>query len=301
MTILKHQVIEGRAPGPHLLITGGVHGDEYEPMAAIRRLMSTIQSNQLCGRLTLVPVVNEAAFIRGTRTAEDGLDLARTCPGRLEGSTTEQIAHAVSQLIRTAGYYIDLHTGGIALSLLPFVGYMLHSDPAVLDKQRRMAHAFNLPIVWGTTPTLHGRTLSVARDANIPAIYAEYLGGSGCNQQAVDDYADGCLNVMRELKMIQRDVRPSKIKYVIEDNRRDSGHLQIQHPAPATGFFEPAVELGQIVQQGDLLGRIIADPLAENTCDIRAQHGGVVLCLATLPRVLQGSGVAVILEIEQQQ
>ena len=26
--------------GPHLLITGGVHGDEFEPMAAIRRTAS---------------------------------------------------------------------------------------------------------------------------------------------------------------------------------------------------------------------------------------------------------------------
>ena len=35
----------------------------------------------LRGRLTLIPLVNEAAYQLGRRTAEDGLDLARTCPG----------------------------------------------------------------------------------------------------------------------------------------------------------------------------------------------------------------------------
>ena len=40
-----------------------------------------------------------------------------------------------------------------------------------------MARAFNLPLIWGTDASLEGRSLSVARDAAVPAIYAEYLGG----------------------------------------------------------------------------------------------------------------------------
>src|SRR5882724_6296628 len=101
---LKSESIVGRQPGPHLLITGGVHGDEFEPMVAIRRLMSASELTALRGQLTLVPVVNEAAFARGQRVAEDGLDLARTCPGRADGSITERIAHALSELIRASDY-----------------------------------------------------------------------------------------------------------------------------------------------------------------------------------------------------
>ena len=36
---LKSKQIVGDENGPHLLITGGVHGDEFEPMAAVRRLI----------------------------------------------------------------------------------------------------------------------------------------------------------------------------------------------------------------------------------------------------------------------
>ena len=128
--IQKTQII-GRGDGPHLLITGGVHGDEFEPMQAIRRLAGSVAAETLSGRLTLVPVVNEAAFLRGERTADDELDLARTCPGDPTGSITERTAHAVSELIRTADYYIDLHTGGRVMSVWPLVGYKLSPNADV--------------------------------------------------------------------------------------------------------------------------------------------------------------------------
>src|SRR3989440_9020958 len=106
-------------------------------MAALRLLSRRLRPEGLRGRVTLVPVVNEPAFQLGQRTAADRLDLGRTCPGRADGSVTEQIAHALSALIRSADYYIDLHTGGTRLCVLPLVGYTLHRDPAVLSAQRR--------------------------------------------------------------------------------------------------------------------------------------------------------------------
>src|SRR4051794_27233422 len=103
MVELAARTIRGaRGDGPHVLITAGVHGDELEPMVAVRRLMHAIDATELRGSVTLVPVVNAAAFARGTRTADDGLDLARVCPGRADGSVTERAAAALSQLITSA-------------------------------------------------------------------------------------------------------------------------------------------------------------------------------------------------------
>ena len=79
--VLKTKTIKGRRDGPKILITGGVHGDEFEPMAAVRRLIHQLQAASFRGEVTLVPVVNEAAFERKHRWADDGLDLARVCPG----------------------------------------------------------------------------------------------------------------------------------------------------------------------------------------------------------------------------
>ena len=176
----------GHLDGPHLLVTGGVHGDEFEPIAAIRRLIEMFTgppslSTELTGRVTFVPIVNEAAFLRGHRCAEDGLDLARKCPGRADGSVTEQTAHALSELIRQADFYIDLHTGGTELSVHPLAGYMLHEDPAVLAAQRRMARAFSsgvpplsLSRVTRSTPISSGST--VKRRTSLPVHSATSVG-----------------------------------------------------------------------------------------------------------------------------
>jgi predicted deacylase len=291
--------VEGATPGPHLLVTGGVHGDEYEPMSACRRLARELESRSLSGRVTLIPCVNEAAFVRGARTAEDGLDLARVCPGRPDGTITEQTAHSLSERIRTADYYIDLHTGGIAYRLSPLAGYTLHPDPEILAAQRRMARAFNLPIVWGTSPHLDGRSLSVARDAGVPAIYAEYEGGSQCCPAGVEAYVAGCLNVMAEFGMLPARVPPpSRVRHIVEDERPNAGFLQLGHPSPMDGQFATLVELDQRVRRGDPIGTV-TDILGNRTETVAAVCDGLVLMLRALPRVAAGDGLAMILETRE--
>ncbi len=301
MTIqLRKFAFRSSSDGPHLLITGGVHGDEFEPIATIRRLIALFENGDPAaggyrGRLTMIPVVNEAAFLRGHRCAEDGLDLARTCPGRADGSVTEQTAWALSELIRGADYYIDLHTGGIELSVYPLTGYMLHANMEIQETQRRMARAFNLPIIWGTAANLDGRSLSVARDANVPAIYCEYLGSAACDLAGVDAYISGCLNVMSELGMLDRTRPDSRIEYVIENPHPNSGHMQICNLSPVTGYFEASVKLGQLIRTSDPLGTVY--PLDDSKpVVIPSTQTGIVLVLRTFPRVHAGESVGVVLE-----
>src|SRR5690606_25272918 len=63
--------------GPHVLLLAGVHGDEYEPMVALAELATELEGALLKGTVTIDPLVNEGAFARGNRIADDGLDLAR--------------------------------------------------------------------------------------------------------------------------------------------------------------------------------------------------------------------------------
>lgn len=296
--LIESFTIEGSQPGKHVLILGGIHGDEYEPMAAVRRLRKQILPEKLSGLVTLVPVVNQPAYERINRRGPDDLDLARTFPGSPEGSITQKIAHEVTLLIQATDYLIDLHTGGLYSNLAPFSGYTLHPDPAILETQRQMARAFNLPVVWGTSAHLDGRSLSAARDHGVPAIYAEWGGGSGCNPEAVEGYTTGCLSVLSELGMLDVPVEQKPILYHIEDDREESGHLQLQNHAPVEGFFEPAVELMDQVQVGDELGSICSVMGNEETSVI-ANQTGVILGLRTLPYVEKGEWLAVILETEQ--
>ncbi len=310
---IRQQQFRGPASGPHLLITGGVHGDEFEPIAAIRRLAGMLATSNsvsqapndsasdnvtlLRGTATLVPCVNEDAFLLGSRCAADNLDLARTCPGRPDGSLTEQVAHDLSQLIRTADFYIDLHTGGTEFSILPLSGYVLHSDPGVLEHQRRMARAFQLPLIWGTSPELEGRSLSVARDANVPAIYCEHGGAASCSPAGVVAYVNGCLNVLGLLEMIDRPAADLLVQQFVEDPQPDSGHLQVCNPSSVDGFFEPAVSLGDKIDADAPIGSVM-DLCNDETHVVRSQHSGIVLMLRTFPRVRAGDSVGVVLAKE---
>lgn len=295
---LQSITLGDRSRGPHVIITGGVHGDEFEPMVAIRQLAAELANQPLRGAVTLVPVVNEAAFRRGDRVAEDGLDLARTCPGREDGSITERTAAALSKLIQSADFYIDLHTGGTRLQVYPLAGYVLHPRREIHLRQQRMASVFGLPIVWGTDPNLNGRSLSVARDANVPAIYTEFLGGGGCETRGVTAYVRGCRNILIDLDILDGQIELPSIKpLLVEDGRPNAGYLQIHHPSPQDGYFHPAVTLGQRVRAGDVIGTV-CDPLGTTWQDVIAAQTGIVLVLRTFPSVKQNDSLAVILETD---
>ena len=299
---LKTFRFDGRTAGKHLLITGGVHGDEFEPIAAIRRLIEELSNNdsllaQMQGRVTLVPIVNESAFLRGHRCGDDGLDLARTCPGADQGSVTQQTAFAVSELIRECDYYIDLHTGGTEIKVYPLAGYVLHRNSEVLDVQRRMARAFNLPLVWGTAGDLDGRTLSVARDANVPAIYCEFSGAAVCDPAGVDAYVVGGWNVLAELGMLTRDRPPNRVETVCEDPKPGSGHMQVCNPAPVTGFFEPSQSLGTRIEAGAELGTVYDIDRGQPHV-VTTNVAGIIAVLRTFPRVHKGDALAVVIEAQ---
>lgn len=288
--------IVGKSDGPHLLVTGGVHGDEFEPMAAVRELRAHIDPEKLRGLVTLVPVVNESAYRNKTREGKDGLNLARICPGRADGSVTERAAAALSELIKTSNLYIDLHCGGIGYDVCEMAGYTLHPDPEVLDQQRQMAKAFNLPLIWGTSPQVNGRSISVARDVKVPAIYAEWHGEGRLHPRGVQDYVDGCLNVMAEYGMIDRDQPQSRIKYVLEDSSSDSGNYDAYNQATMEGCFVPSVELGQFVNKGDCLGTV-TDILGDISQTVRSSSDGMVMLLRTYPYVPVGQTTAIVLDV----
>lgn len=168
--VKSYRVDSGKA-GPNVLLTAGVHGDEYEPMLTAMQLINELPELLASGSVTIVPITNESAYAHGSRYGEDGLDLARTCPGNSEGTITERVASQISTFIKKADCFIDMHTGGLAYDIYPLAGYMLHPSFEILKKQQEMALAFNLPLIWGTDYRPEGRTLSVARDAKVPAIY----------------------------------------------------------------------------------------------------------------------------------
>ncbi|MBO9592673.1 MAG: succinylglutamate desuccinylase/aspartoacylase family protein [Niabella sp.] len=302
--IMKEQykniyTISALQKGPRLLLVAGVHGDEYEPMLAAMELCGRLEGRLEKGTVTIVTVANETAYTHGQRTGTDGLDMARICPGNAAGSSSEAAAAALSEQIVAHDYLVDMHTGGALFDIYPLAGYLLHQDPAVLETQRRMAAAFNLPLIWGTDASPDGRTLSVARDAGIPAIYVEYGGGNTVSTTIVAAYVEGCLSVLRYLQMIAADgfeQQPDKIEYHVEDPAPDGGFLQGKMLSAFDGIFLPEVVPGQQVVTGQRWGTV-ADPLTHRQYPVVADRTGLVLFIRRSPRVKTGDSLGGILNI----
>lgn len=294
--VLDYHLI-GVQPGPHVLLLAGVHGDEYEPMIALVELADELARTIRRGRVTIDPLVNAEAYARGNRLGDDGLDLARICPGSEAGSSSEQAAFAVSERICQADVLIDLHTGGLAFEIYPLVGYMLHPDERVLEQQRQLALATGLPLIWGTDDRPDGRTLSVARDAKVPAIYMEYGGGSGFRQHVADRYKDAVRRVLTELGMLESSkVAAPDWQYWLEDHRRDSGYLQVKMPAPLAGVFIAEVAIGDWITAGQRFGRVV-NPYTGQSKAVFAEETGLVFLLRSLIQVAEGDALGGIMSV----
>lgn len=292
--------LNSKIAGPIVLVCAGVHGDEYEPMLAALALLEELPGKLEKGTVQIVTVVNESAYTSASRYGSDGLDLARICPGDVTGTPSEVAAASISQLIPQADYFVDMHTGGVMYDIAPLAGYMLHPSAEILEKQRQMALAFNLPIVWGTDHRPNGRTLSVARDAGVPAIYLEYGGGTGIRSQVVEAYKAGFINMLRRLGMIAEPVTNSAPDslFWVEDPRPDSGYLQGKMPSPANGIFVAEVKLGDRVEKGQRWGKVI-DPIVGESVDVIADIAGLAFLQRVLVKVKKGDALGGILPIEK--
>ncbi|MBI2825520.1 MAG: hypothetical protein HYX69_12625 [Planctomycetia bacterium] len=97
--------------------------------------------------------------------------------------------------------------------------------------------------------------------------------------------------------MLDRPAAEHRVRYVVEDDRDESGHLQRQRVAPVAGFFQPAAALGSAVQRGDAIGHIVG-PLGDVLATVRAAAPGTLLFLRTFPSVAAGDPLAAILPIQ---
>ena len=90
-----YYVKTGSAPGPTIVVIGGVHGDEVAGYLAARQLVNwTVQS----GTLVLVPDANVPAIKANRRFV--GRNMNALFPGKKDGDGNEQLAAAIWNLIK---------------------------------------------------------------------------------------------------------------------------------------------------------------------------------------------------------
>jgi len=273
-------VATGAADGPRLSLIGGVHGCEYSSIAAVTRVMNELDTSELAGTITAVPVVSMESFRRRSPfvVPVDGKNLNRSFPGKRDGTYTEVLARSIfDDVIAPADVLLDLHGGDQVEGLEPFAIY--EASP-VEERAHAIATAFNLPYVVREERTeggLGGLTTSAAAEAGIPGVIAEAGGRGLLEAHAVAQLTDGVRNVLRVLEMLPGDPEPPPAE------QRLVGSFVWLRSAQA-GWWDSAVSHGDAVAAGQLLGRVRnlwGDVLEE----VAAPEAGVILFVTTSPAV----------------
>jgi predicted deacylase len=93
-------VFRGKAPGPVILLLGGLHGDEINGVEIIRKSIAQgLYSNLSKGTIIAIPIFNVYGFINFSRDVPDGKDVNRSFPGSLKGSLASRVAHVMTKKI----------------------------------------------------------------------------------------------------------------------------------------------------------------------------------------------------------
>lgn len=286
----KVVTVSAPSPGPTVALLGGVHGDEYEGVIAVRWLIDHLRSTLISGTIRAVAPAHPTAWETTTRESPvDGKNLARVFPGSATGSATEVVAYELTeQVIMGADLLIDLHSAGTNFEM-PFLCGFQDDAGCVSKTSQRLAQVFGAEFTWrhlgGPAP---GRSLSAAYNLNIPAIYTEGGGGRSVRHHELKGYTDGVQRVLHSLSMVQ--TAPPAVStsmLVVGSGNTDAGIA-----APAAGYLVMHTETGEQCTQDQVLAEIVNEH-GVAICRITAPQNGYLMMRRREARVNTGDTVLI--------
>ena len=284
-------VIRGTKPGPVLALVSGAHGTEYASIVAVSKLVSAIDPAALSGTVVLVPLVNVASFEQKVPHVNpvDGKSMNRFYPGRMEGTQTERASFLLTrEVVEKCDHLIDLHGGDLDEDLRPYSYWTKTGNAAQDAVSREMVLAFGLDHVIVSTdrpkdPQASRYLENTATTRGKPSITVEAGHAGTVEPDDVAALVDGCLSVMRYLKMLPG--APTRVEHPVWiDSVKTVASGE-------TGLFYPTVRRGTYVAEGMTVG-YVTDFVGRRIFEARAPASGVVLYVCAVPSMKKGDTVA---------
>jgi len=276
--------------GPTVAILAGVHGDEYEGVIAALSLARELPQELICGTVKIVSPAHPSAWQNCNRVSPiDGENLARVFPGSQNGSATEQLAHAITeQLIKSADVLIDLHSAGTNFEM-PFLCGFHAGSHSWCKESERLANVFNADFTWhhNGEPD-YGRSLTVAYEQQIPAIYIEGHGGRSIRKTDLDGYTAGVRRVLQALNMVQ--IAPQTTGDTTQVT--GSGNTDAGLVASDDGYLVTRVHVGDLVPSGEVIAEII-DITGVVLSTLYATQTSYIMLLRRDARVIAGDTICI--------
>lgn len=284
-------VVRGARPGPVLSVVAGSHGTEYASIIALEKLIGQLDPAELSGTVIVLPLVNLASFEQKVPHLNpvDRKSMNRFYPGRADGTQTDRVSWAITkQVVEPCDYLIDLHGGDLDESLRPYTYWVKTGNEKQDTVSRELVLAFGLNhiIIDETRPKDPNASRyldNTAATRGKPVVTAEAGYAGTTEPEDVEALVNGCLNVMRYLKMLPGAVAPVEHPVWIE---KVSSIVSEQ-----TGIFYPLVRRGTYVETGMKVG-YVTDFFGNTIFEARAPTAGVVLYICAVPSMNKGDTIA---------
>ncbi|MGX7667317.1 succinylglutamate desuccinylase/aspartoacylase family protein [Flavobacterium pedocola] len=281
MTKLKIPIIVERSklPGPTVLLSAGLHGDEINGIEIVRQLIVKKINKPKTGTIICIPIINVFGFVNQTREFPDGRDLNRVFPGSKKGSLASRFAYyMLKEVIPHVDYAIDFHAGGAAR----FNAAQIRIAPGN-PELRDLASVFNAPF------TLYSNNITGSFRNSCDKLGVKMLlfeGGKSIdiNEEITQQGIEGAKRVLEHLGMLnKKKATPSeKASIYIEK----SSWIRARY----SGMFHGYTKIGSYVEKGQLLATI-SDPYGKIEHKMKAPNTGYIINVNEAPIVYQGDAI----------
>ena len=292
-------VIHGTKPGPVLALVAGAHGTEYTSIIALEKLIDLLNPTEISGTVIIVPLINIQSFEQKVPHVNpvDKKSMNRFYPGRLDGTQTERASYLITkEVVEKCDHLIDLHGGDLDESLRPYSYWTKTGNEKQDQISREMVLAFGLDHIIISTdrpkdPQASRYLENTATTRGKPSITAEAGYAGTVETDDLNALINGCVNVMRYLKMLPE--QPQMIEHPVWIEK------VVTLASEQTGIFYPLVKRGTYVQQGMKIG-YVTDYVGRVSFEARAPVAGVVLYVCAVPSMTKGATIANIGVIAKQ-
>ncbi len=292
-------VVIKNGQGPTVLLTAGIHGDEYEGQIAISRAAQDMDPGAIQGRVILMPAINIPAVLADTRLSPaDNRDMNRCFPGNPKGTISEMLAHYLdSVILPLVDISVDMHSAGHSGDAVPSTNMHQLEDAAAMARTLDAAAAFGAPYNVVFTGVDEGATLTSSVERRKILSLGTELGGWGrvCIE-GLRIGRRGIDNILKHAGVIegQPDTRQADgggaTRHMVVD-RRD-----LYSFAPQAGTFEPCNLVGEQVHAGQPAGYLhFVEDVDRAPIELLYQADGVLWMSAGPGRVARGDTVAVVM------
>jgi N-alpha-acetyl-L-2,4-diaminobutyrate deacetylase len=278
-------------------VLGGVHGDEPEGQVAALGLARETPLDDVRGRLIVVPCVSIDAARAFTRLWPSGANLNRSFPGSPNGPPDGQLAdYLTRRLFPRADVVVDMHSGGRSSMHLPWSEMHWVADAT---QRREMVAAM---LAWNTDwccvyIDIAGTGLLVSEAERQGKVVAstELGGGGNVTAEIHRLAASGLRNVLRHSGVLDGEPVTRAELGLPEQRILMATELDNYLLAPESGVWETLVDLGQHVEPGEPVGRLLfLERPDREPALVRAATAGTVCVVRAIAPTAQGDCVAVV-------